>query len=50
MGAAALPVALLALAGCGRGQAPMGAMPPPQVGVITVEPRALAITNDLPGG
>ncbi len=49
MGAAALPVALLALAGCGRGQAPMGAMPPPQVGVITVEPRALAITNDLPG-
>ncbi len=51
--AAALAVILLALvlasAGCGRGNAQMGQMPPPQVGIITVEPQPLAITNEFPG-
>ena len=49
MGAATVPVALLLLSGCGRSQPQMGAPPPPQVGVITVVPRALAMTNQLPG-
>jgi membrane fusion protein (multidrug efflux system) len=46
---AATSLALLALAGCGRGQPPMGAMPPPEVGVITVESAPLPITTELPG-
>jgi membrane fusion protein, multidrug efflux system len=45
----AATLALLALAGCGRGQPQMGAMPPPQVGVITVQPQVFVITNELPG-
>ncbi len=51
-GGTLVPVALLVLAGlsgCGRSQQQMGALPPPQVGVITVQPQALAITNNLPG-
>ncbi|HTV76322.1 MAG TPA: efflux RND transporter periplasmic adaptor subunit, partial [Candidatus Baltobacteraceae bacterium] len=45
-GAASL--ALLALDGCGK-PAQMGAMPPPQVGVITVQSEPLPITTELPG-
>ncbi len=35
------------LAGCG-GQGP-GARPPPTVGVVTIEPQAVALTTELPG-
>ena len=50
---------VLALVGCGdRGGAavqggpggpPGGAPPPPQVGVVTVQPRTLAVSTELPG-
>ena len=40
--------ALLALAGCGRQQAPF-AMPPPEVGVVTIAPESVALTTELPG-
>jgi membrane fusion protein (multidrug efflux system) len=43
-------------AGCGQKQSDPGAggmgamnMPPPEVGVVTVEPRSVALTNSLPG-
>jgi membrane fusion protein (multidrug efflux system) len=40
----------LALAACGeRAQGPAGAMPPPPVGVLTVQPRAVALQTELPG-
>lgn len=40
------------LAGCGRnaaGNAPAAAPPPPEVGVVTVAPKPLSLTNELPG-
>jgi membrane fusion protein (multidrug efflux system) len=40
---------LLALAGCGRQQAQSGAMPPPEVGVVTLAPESVALTTELPG-
>ena len=48
-------LAVLALAACGKsadapaagGAAP--AMPPPQVGVVTVQPRSVALSTELPG-
>ena len=57
-GAACLVFALAALVGCGAkdaapavgggaGGAPK--MPPPQVGVITVQPRSIALRTELPG-
>jgi membrane fusion protein, multidrug efflux system len=42
-------LALLALAGCGRQQAQNGAMPPPEVGVVTIAPESVALTTELPG-
>ncbi len=42
-------LALLALAGCGHKPAPSGAMPPPAVGVVTLAPQSLSLTNELPG-
>ncbi|MGH8184455.1 MAG: efflux RND transporter periplasmic adaptor subunit [Rhodanobacteraceae bacterium] len=39
---------LLTLAACGKG-APQRQPPPPQVGVITVQPRTLPLTKDLVG-
>jgi len=43
--------ALLASCGAKEGGAPAGppAMPPPQVGVVTVQPRAVALSTELPG-
>ena len=46
---AATSLALLALAGCGRQQAQNGAMPPPEVGVVTIAPESVAVTTELPG-
>jgi membrane fusion protein (multidrug efflux system) len=40
--------ALLALAGCGRQQAQSGP-PPPEVGVVTIQPGPLPVTTELPG-
>ena len=45
-GAAAMAAAAL-LVGCGKDAA--GPPPPPEVGVITLAPRAIAITDQLPG-
>jgi len=42
-----LLVALLALAGCGKEQG--GPPPPPEVSVVTLKPRAVEITDQLPG-
>jgi membrane fusion protein (multidrug efflux system) len=42
-------IAALVLAGCKRGGQQGYQMPPPQVGVITVQPQSLAITNEFPG-
>ena len=44
---AALAAALLVLAGCGPEAS--GPPPPPEVGVVTVAPRAVEITDELPG-
>jgi membrane fusion protein, multidrug efflux system len=44
--------AMLALAGCGRQQGQQGqygAMPPPEVGVVTMKPQSVPLTVDLPG-
>lgn len=40
-------VAALVLAGCGGGEA--GPPPPPEVSVVTLKPRAVEITDELPG-
>jgi membrane fusion protein (multidrug efflux system) len=40
---------MLVLAGCGRQQAQYGAMPPPEVGVVTIAPESVALTTELPG-
>jgi len=49
-----LPIAALVLAACGQkdgaqAAAGGGAPPPAEVGVITVAPRSLGVTTDLPG-
>lgn len=44
-----LAVLALALDGCGRHGAGMGAMPPPSVGVVTIEPQAVTLQTELPG-
>ena len=50
----AVSVAILTLAACGKsasapGGMPPGASAPPEVGIITVEPRTVAITSELSG-
>ncbi|HET9862952.1 MAG TPA: efflux RND transporter periplasmic adaptor subunit [Steroidobacteraceae bacterium] len=45
--AATLAAAVLLLAACGEQQG--GPPPPPEVGVITLKPRPVAITDQLPG-
>jgi len=44
---------VLLLAACGKGDAPAappgGGMPPPEVGVVTVQPGALGLQTELPG-
>jgi membrane fusion protein, multidrug efflux system len=44
-------LAALPLSGCGRAQGANSAMalPPPVVGVVTVEPQSVALTDELPG-
>ena len=37
------------LAGCNKESAPPAAMPAPQVAVVTVQPRAVTLTTELPG-
>lgn len=44
---AAAAAALLVLAGCGPDAS--GPPPPPEVGVVTLAPRAIEITDELPG-
>ena len=39
----------LALTACGEKKPEGGAMPPPEVGVVTVTPSSVAIVNELPG-
>lgn len=39
----------LALTACGEKKPQGGAMPPPEVGVVTVTPSSVAIVNELPG-
>lgn len=46
---AAAGAALLALAGCDKQAAAPAAKPPTQVGVVTVEPRTVAVDATLPG-
>jgi membrane fusion protein (multidrug efflux system) len=50
---AAAILILSAVAGCGEktanAQAQPGAMPPPEVAVVTVAPKSLTVTNELPG-
>lgn len=45
----AAAVAVLALSACGDKAPQGGAMPPPEVGVVTVTPSAVAVVNELPG-
>jgi len=44
---------LLALAACGQPESPKGppggGMPPPSVGVVTVQPGSVALSTELPG-
>lgn len=47
--ASLLVVAALAACGDKQGAAPAGGMPPTEVGVVTVTPGPLAVTNELPG-
>lgn len=47
--ARALPFAAVLLAGCGQTQEPTQAPSTPEVGVYTVEAKALTLTTDLPG-
>lgn len=47
--AALLIVAALAACGDKQGAAPAGGTPPPEVGVVTVTPKPLAVTTELPG-
>ena len=41
--------AALGLSACGQKAPQGGAMPPPEVGVVTVTPSAVAVVNELPG-
>ncbi len=46
----AIASAAVMLAACGdKAPAGAGAMPPPEVGVVTVTPRPVAVVNELPG-
>src|SRR3954463_6889598 len=45
--AAGMLLAMTLLTGCGKDAG--GPPPPPEVGVITLAPRAIAITDQLPG-
>ena len=47
--AVAALVALVALAACGDKPAPSGPPPAPEVGVVTVAPKALDVPTELPG-
>ncbi|HVL07963.1 MAG TPA: efflux RND transporter periplasmic adaptor subunit [Burkholderiaceae bacterium] len=47
--ASLLVVAALVACGDKQGAAPAGGMPPTEVGVVTVTPGPLAVTNELPG-
>lgn len=47
--AAAVTAAALVLSACGQKAAQGGAMPPPEVGVVTVTPSTVAVVNELPG-
>ncbi|RZT38437.1 efflux RND transporter periplasmic adaptor subunit [Cupriavidus agavae] len=47
--AAAATVAALALSACGDKAPQGGAMPPPEVGVVTVTPSTVSVINELPG-
>ena len=44
-----LAAAMTALAACGRGGPPPGQRPPPEVGVVELEPRPFELTTELPG-
>lgn len=47
---AALAFASVLLAACSKEQAaPKAAPPPPEVGVVTIEPRTVTLTRELPG-
>ena len=46
---AVVVAAVLALAACGDKPAAGGAAPPAEVGVVTAQPRSLALPTDLPG-
>lgn len=53
---ALLTMTIVSLAACGKKDAPAGAggppgggMPPPEVGVVTVSPRAIGLVTELPG-
>ncbi|MBD1550915.1 efflux RND transporter periplasmic adaptor subunit [Pseudomonas typographi] len=37
------------LSGCNKEQAASAAPPPPQVGVVTLQPKTVSLSNDLPG-
>src|SRR5690606_31340259 len=46
----AIAIATVLLSACGGNQAPTSAsMPPPEVGVVTVAPTPVPITQELPG-
>nr|WP_144834557.1 efflux RND transporter periplasmic adaptor subunit [Cupriavidus gilardii] len=47
--AVAVTLMALTLAACGEKAPQGGAMPPPEVGVVTVTPTAVPIVNELPG-
>jgi len=47
--APALSIGLLALTACGKKEQGPPQMPPPQVGVVTVQPRSEPLTKDLVG-
>ena len=53
MTAATFALATVVLTACGGGSgnagAPAAAPPPPEVGVVAVQPRSVALTNELPG-
>ncbi|WP_029044413.1 MULTISPECIES: efflux RND transporter periplasmic adaptor subunit [Cupriavidus] len=46
---AAAVLSALALTACGDKQPQGGAMPPPEVGVVTVTPTTVSVINELPG-
>ena len=42
-------LSLLMLSGCGRDDQPQGAPPPPEVGVVVVQPAVVPVQMDLVG-